>query len=127
VRVIAPGRRHTGRRRLGKFISSPTSIDSDQRHIPGHGTFPRQVTPAISDTFGGYALIVDLGTYGQRFGLRDCPHVPADGAGCRFRPMLSTFSSRAWRPFYLFKRLGVKGARMEMSGEAADDPEAADR
>jgi hypothetical protein len=113
---------------LGKFVkladvqTIPISVS-----IPAHGSFPVQVTPAIPETFGGYALIVDLGTFGKRFGCAIARTLPADGGRVQVPDYALDISKPCQETFYLFKRLGVKGARMELGATMADDPKIADK
>jgi len=113
---------------LGKFIkladvqSIPINVT-----IPPHGTFPVTVTPDIPETFGGYALIVDLGTYGQRFGCAIARTLPADGGRVRIPAYALDIQQPSPETFYLFKRLGVKGARMELGATLPSDPKIADK
>ena len=74
------------------------------------------VAPRIGDTFGGYAIILDLGEGGRAFGGA-CVRVPAPEPG---RERLPTYAMDLGWPhemspqvFNVFKRLGVKGARTE--------------
>ena len=116
---------------LGKFVkladlgSIPIHVD-----IPAHGTYPIQVTPDIPETFGGYALIVDLGTYGQRFGCAIARTLPADGGRVQIPDYALDITRPSPETLFLFKRLGVKGARMEasalMPGDKTLDPKRED-
>jgi hypothetical protein len=74
------------------------------------------VTPRIGEEFGGYAIILDMGERGRAFGCT-CVRVPAAEPG---RERLPTYAMDLGWPhemspqvFNVFKRLGVKGARVE--------------
>ena len=114
---------------LGKFVklADVQSIPITGLNIPPHGSFPVQVTPALPETFGGYLLIVDLGTYGKRFGCAIARTLPADGGRVQVPAYALDISKPCQETFYLFKRLGVKGARMEMGATLPDDPKLADK
>ena len=101
-----------------------TSVDVD---LPAEGGFVT-VHPRIGDKFGGYALIFDLGERGRAFGGA-CERVPKAEPG---RERLPTYAlDLPWpherKPFVyqVFKRLGIKGARVEGGynsiGEAHSD------
>lgn len=83
--------------------------------LPAEGGFVT-VKPSIGETFGGYALILDLGERGRAFGA-SCVRVAAPEPG---RVWLPTYAMDLGWPhemspavFNVFKRLGVKGARAE--------------
>ncbi len=111
---------------LGKFNkladvgSIPIHVD-----IPAKGTFPLALTPEIPETFGGYVLVVDLGAHGQRFGCSVARTLPADGGRVRIPAYALDIMKPCPETFYLFKRLGVKGARMELGATLANDPQLA--
>ena len=74
------------------------------------------VHPRIGDKFGGYGLIFDLGERGRAFGAA-CVRVPKAEPG---RERLPTYAldlpwphERTPFVYQVFKRLGVKGARVE--------------
>jgi hypothetical protein len=108
--------------KLGDVQSIPISVN-----VPAHGSSPIQITPTIPETFGGYALIVDLGTYGQRFGCAIARTLPADAGRVRIPAYALDIQQASPETFYLFKRLGVKGARMEMGATLPNDPKLADK
>ena len=92
--------------------TSSSAVDVD---LPSEGGFVT-VKPRIGDTFGGYALIFDLGERGRAFAAT-CVRVPAPDPG---RVWLPTYAMDLGWPhemspvvFNVFKRLGVKGARTE--------------
>jgi hypothetical protein len=92
--------------------TSSTVVDVD---LPAEGGFVT-VKPRIGDTFGGYALIFDLGERGRAFAAT-CVRVPAPEPG---RVWLPAYAMDLGWPhemspvvFNVFKRLGVKGARTE--------------
>jgi len=75
-----------------------------------------KVKPKIGSTFGGYALVLELGDRGRAFGVT-CVRVPAPEPG---RERLPTYAMDLGWPhelspnvYNVFKRLGVKGARVE--------------
>ncbi len=89
-----------------------SALDVD---LPAEGGFVT-VKPKIGDTFGGYALVFDLGERGREFACT-CVRVPAPEPG---RVWLPTYAMDLGWPhelspvvFNVFKRLGVKGARTE--------------
>ena len=102
--------------KLADVQSIPIHVD-----LPPHGSYPVQVTPDIPETFGGYALIVDLGTYGQSFGCAIARTLPADGGRVRIPAYALDIMKSSPETLYLFKRLGVKGARLETAPPATDD------
>ena len=92
--------------------TSSSTVDVD---VPAEGGFVT-VKPKIGDTYGGYALIFDLGERGRAF-AGTCVRVPAPEPG---RVWLPTYAMDLGWPhemspvvFNVFKRLGVKGARTE--------------
>jgi len=109
---------------IGRFVkladvgSIPVHVD-----IPPHGSVPVQVTPEIPETFGGYALIVELGSYGRRFGCAIARTLPADSGRVRIPDYALDIMKPSPETLYLFQRLGIKGARTEASallpGEAS--------
>lgn len=89
-----------------------TTIEAD---LPPEGGFVT-VKPRIGESFGGYALVLDMGEGGRAFGA-SCVRVPAPDPG---RVWLPTYAMDLGWPhelspavFNVFKRLGVKGARAE--------------
>ena len=89
-----------------------TEVEVD---IPAEGGYVT-VKPKIGDKFGGYALIINLGAQGRAFGAT-CVRVPKPEPG---RERLPTFALDIGWPdemtrevYQTFKRLGVKGARVE--------------
>lgn len=92
--------------------TSSSTLDAD---IPAQGGYVT-VKPKIGDTFGGYALIFDLGERGRAFAAT-CVRVPSPEPG---RVWVPTYAMDLGWPhemspvvFNVFKRLGVKGARTE--------------
>ena len=84
-------------------------------NLPAEGGMVK-VKPKIGSLFGGYALILELGDRGRAFGAT-CVRVPAPEPG---RERLPTYAMDLGWPhemspkvFNVFKRLGVKGARVE--------------
>ncbi len=97
------------------FKIADTSSSTMAVDMPAEGGFVT-VKPKIGDTFGGYALIFDLGERGRAFAAT-CVRVPAPEPG---RVWLPTYAMDLGWPhemspvvFNVFKRLGVKGARTE--------------
>ena len=91
---------------------SSSSLDID---LPAGGG-PLSVTPKIGDTFGGYALIFDVPGKGRFFGTSCCRTVTPE-PGKVFMPAYAM--DLGW-PFEMsrvlfntFKKLGIKGARVE--------------
>ena len=97
------------------FAIEPISSCKTDVALPADGgTF--DFTPEIGETFGGYAIILDLGERGRAFGC-SCVRVPRAEPG---RERLPTYAMDLGWPhemspqvFNVFKRLGVKGARVE--------------
>ena len=96
--------------KIADIGSSTVEVD-----LPPSGGFVT-VQPEIGDTFGGYAIIFDLGERGRAFACT-CVRVPAPEPG---REWLPTYAMDLGWPhemspavFNVFKRLGVKGARTE--------------
>ncbi len=97
------------------FKIAETSSSSVEVELPAEGgSFT--LSPKIGDVFGGYAVILDLGDRGRAFGCT-CVRVPAPEPG---RERLPTYAMDLGWPFEMsaqvfnvFKRLGVKGARVE--------------
>jgi hypothetical protein len=92
--------------------TSSSTVDVD---LPAEGGMVT-VKPKIGDTFGGYALVFDLGARGRAFGAT-CVRVPSPEPGRVWQP---TYAMDLGWPhemspvvFNVFKRLGVKGARTE--------------
>ena len=84
-------------------------------NLPAKGGMVK-VKPKIGSLFGGYALILELGDRGRAFGAT-CVRVPTPEPG---RERLPTYAMDLGWPhemspkvFNVFKRLGVKGARVE--------------
>jgi hypothetical protein len=97
-----------------------TTVEVD---LPAEGGFVT-VKPRIGDKYGGYALIFDLGERGRAFGAT-CVRVPQAEPG---RERLPTYAlDLPWpheqTPFVyqVFKRLGVKGARVEGGYNSVDE------
>ena len=89
-----------------------TTVDVD---LPAAGGFVT-VKPRMGDKFGGYALVFDLGDRGRAFGAT-CVRVPEAEPG---RERLPTYAldlpwphERTPFVYQVFKRLGIKGARVE--------------
>ena len=97
------------------FKIAETSTATADVDLPADGgTF--SVSPQIGNAFGGYAVILELGERGRAFGCT-CVRVPAPEPG---RERLPTYAMDLGWPhemspqvFNVFKRLGVKGARVE--------------
>jgi len=91
---------------------SQTTVDVD---LPAKGGFVT-VKPQIGDKFGGYAIIFDLGERGRAFAA-SCVRVPKAEPGKERLPSyaldLPWPHERTPFVYQLFKRLGVKGARVE--------------
>ncbi len=92
--------------------SSETTQEVD---LPADGGYVT-VHPRIPDEFGGYAIILELGDRGRAFGAA-CVRVPSAEPG---RERLPTYAldlpwphERTPHVYQVFKRLGVKGARVE--------------
>ena len=92
--------------------TSSSTIDVD---VPAAGGTV-EVKPKIGDTFGGYALVFDLADRGRAFACTSV-RVPAPEPG---RVWLPTYAMDLPWPhemspqvYNVFKRLGVKGARVE--------------
>ena len=97
------------------FKIAATSSSAVEVDLPAEGGMVT-VTPRIGATFGGYALIAELGDRGRAFAA-SCVRVPAPEPG---RVWLPTYAMDLGWPhemspvvFNVFKRLGVKGARTE--------------
>ena len=97
------------------FKIADTSSSMVEVDLPAGGG-PIEVKPKFGETFGGYALILELGERGRAFGAT-CVRVPAPEPG---REWLPTYALDLGWPhemspavFNVFKRLGVKGARTE--------------
>jgi hypothetical protein len=92
--------------------TSSSTLDVD---LPAAGGMVT-VKPKIGDAFGGYALVFDLGERGRAFAAT-CVRVPRPAPGRVWQP---TYAMDLGWPqdmspavFNVFKRLGVKGARVE--------------
>jgi hypothetical protein len=92
--------------------TSTTSVNVD---LPAEGGFVK-VKPRIGDKLGGYALVLDLGEKGRAFGAA-CVRVARAEPG---RERLPTYAldlpwphERTPFVYQTFKRLGIKGARVE--------------
>ena len=88
-----------------------------QVDIPARGSTKITVTLDIPDAFGGYGLVMDLGTHGRALGAAAVRTVEADPGPVQF-PTFQLGSPR-WHnqsneAFAFFKRIGAKGARMEV-------------
>jgi hypothetical protein len=97
------------------FKIAETDSSTVQVDLPAEGG-TLIVKPRIGDSFGGYAVVLDLGERGRAFGCT-CVRVPAPEPG---RERLPTYAMDLGWPhemspqvFNVFKRLGVKGARTE--------------
>ncbi len=97
------------------FRIADTSSTTMAVDVPAGGGFVT-VIPKIGDTFGGYALVLELGERGRAFAAT-CVRVPAPEPG---RVWMPTYAMDLGWPhemspivFNVFKRLGVKGARTE--------------
>ncbi len=83
--------------------------------LPAKGSVEVEVAPSLPATFGGYALIADLGAHGRAFAAATVRAVRAEPG----RVLLPTGSLDLPWPFEMteevmrtFQRLGVRGARM---------------
>lgn len=97
------------------FKIDETSSTEMEVTLPAEGGTV-QVAPRIGPEFGGYAVLLDLGEHGRAFGCT-CVRVPVAEPG---RERLPTYAMDLGWPhemsppvFNVFKRLGVKGARVE--------------
>jgi hypothetical protein len=96
-------------------VTGEASLDVD---LPANGTQEIVVTPPIPETFGGYALIADLGPEGRTFGASLVRVMKADPGRVQFPTYALDFT---WDEFMnenilaLFQKLGIKGARMGAS------------
>jgi hypothetical protein len=95
-------------------IADTGSSEIDVDVPAGGGTV--EVKPRIGDVFGGYAVVLDVPGHGRAF-VAACVRVPAPEAG---REWLPTYAMDLPWPhetspavYNVFKRLGVKGARVE--------------
>ena len=95
-------------------ISDVSACAVDVDLPPEGGSFT--VSPKIGKAFGGYAVILEMGEWGRAFGCT-CMRVPPPESG---RERLPTYAMDLGWPhemsrqvFNVFKRLGVKGARVE--------------
>src|SRR5579883_720408 len=96
------------------FAIETTSSCAIDVNLPSEGGM-FDVTPEIGEKFGGYAVILELGDRGRAFGCT-CVRVPRAEPG---RERLPTYAMDLGWPdemspqvFNVFKRLGVKGARV---------------
>lgn len=97
------------------FKIAETSSTEVDVALPAEGA-SFQISPKIGEAFGGYAVILDMGERGRAFGC-SCVRVPEAEPG---REQLPTYAMDLGWPhemspqvFNVFKRLGVKGARVE--------------
>ena len=97
------------------FKIADTSTTTVEVDLPVEGGFVT-VKPRVGETFGGYALVFELGERGRAFAAA-CVRVPPPEPG---RVWLPTYAMDLGWPhemspvvFNVFKRLGVKGARTE--------------
>jgi hypothetical protein len=97
--------------RIADVGSTPIDVDA-----PARGTITLDVKATAPETFGGYALIFDLGPYGRRFGAALVRTVPADPGRVQY-PKLGI--DGVWphettaATFIVRERVGAKGMRME--------------
>lgn len=97
--------------KIGDEGSAAVALD-----VPARGEATFQVSPKIPETFGGYALVLDLGARGRLFAA-SLVRVPKAAPGRVWQPTYAL--DLPWpfemseEVFRLFKRLGVKGARVE--------------
>jgi hypothetical protein len=94
-------------------------------NLPANGSEEATVAPPIPATFGGYALIADLGTAGRAFSAT-LVRTPKPEPG---RVQFPTYALDLPWPFEmseavatLFERLGVKGCRMGAGYRPTTDP-----
>jgi hypothetical protein len=97
------------------FKIAETSSAEVEVDLPAEGA-SFSVAPKIGEAFGGYAVVLDAGECGRAFGCT-CVRVAAAEPG---REGLPTYAMDLGWPhemspqvFNVFKRLGVKGARVE--------------
>ena len=90
--------------------SSTLTVD-----LPAEGGFVT-VRPRIGERFGGYAIVLDLPGRGRFFGAACCRTLPAEPGRVR----MPTFAMDLGWPFEMspevfnaFKKMGIKGARVE--------------
>ncbi|BDI30082.1 hypothetical protein CCAX7_21330 [Capsulimonas corticalis] len=83
------------------------------------------VTPSIPETFGGYALVLDLGAAGRAFAASVVRSLPAEPGRVEVPtnsmdiPLPADINEQS---IGVFKRLGVKAARMEVGYLPMDSP-----
>ncbi|MBN1422548.1 MAG: hypothetical protein JXP34_27470 [Planctomycetes bacterium] len=111
--------------KIADLPSMPIPVD-----IPAKGDGTVTVATRIPETFGAYGLVVDLGERGRAFAAT-LVRVPAPDPG---REWLPTYALDLPWPhemsrevLALFKRLGVKAARMEAGYCPTDAPDLARR
>jgi hypothetical protein len=100
--------------------TSSSTVDVDLPTEGGSIT----IRPEIDETFGGYAIILRLGERGRAFGC-SCVRVPQPEPG---REQFPTYAldmgwakDRSPQVFGVFKRLGIKGARVEGGYNTIED------
>ncbi len=111
--------------KIAEVGSVPIQVD-----LPPKGTVTIDVKPPVPETFGGYALVFDLGAHGRSFGAALVRTLPADPGRVQ-HPKLGI--DGVW-PFetteatYIVReRVGAKGMRMEVGYFPTTAPDFAPR
>jgi len=107
--------------RIAEEGTIPLSVD-----LPAHSSTNITVRPSIPNTFGGYALVVDLPGYGRAFAATVARVLQPDSGRVQF----PTYAlDTTWDEFMnegvfvLFEKLGIKGMRMGAAYDLAKDPD----
>jgi hypothetical protein len=118
VRVVRYGTRGTPGDFWKPVVFKIADLESQpvEIHLPPKGAVEFRVEPKLPQTFGAYGLVLDLGERGRQFAAT-CVRVPTPVAGKVWQPSYALDLPRqnllSEQVFAMYKRLGVKAARME--------------
>jgi hypothetical protein len=82
--------------------------------LPAKGYVNVVVKPALPDLFGPFALVVDLPGYGRQLAVLGVRVLPATPGRVQHPAYALDCHSGSVQEITLFKRLGIKGVRMEL-------------
>ena len=98
--------------RIADAGAAPIQVD-----IPAKSSIRLTPEPGIPEVFGGYGLVIDLGAHGRELGAVAVRTVEADPGPVQFPTLqldIPRWHDQSNEAFRFFKRIGAKGARMEV-------------
>jgi len=110
---------------IGKAGEIPIEVD-----LAPKASTAISIPLSLPETYGGYVIVADLGPHGRCFAGSVVRVMSPDGGRVKYPAFALDFKGHTVptpETFLLFKKLGVKGARMEMSPFPPGDEKSADR